>query len=105
MVKTELTVEDILNKEFNISVKGYNAEEVDSFLDTVINDFELMKNRIQELEIKLSLLETELNDTKEELLHAESKAKFSDFSHTTQYSSVDLLKRVSRLEEELFKNK
>lgn len=105
MKKTELTAEDIYNKEFNISLEGYNPEEVDNVLDLVISDYQTMQNRIQELEIKLSLVENELAETKEELLHAESKVKFNDFSHTTQYSSVDLLKRVSRLEEEILKNK
>ena len=36
----KLTVEDVLNKQFNIDFKGYSSIEVDEFLDLVISDYQ-----------------------------------------------------------------
>ena len=33
---------DIQNKEFEKKLKGYNCDEVDDFLDVVIQDYELL---------------------------------------------------------------
>ena len=37
MHKLELTVKEILDKQFNVDFKGYSAKEVDEFLDLVIS--------------------------------------------------------------------
>ena len=37
-MKTNLTTEKILDKKFEKDVKGYNALEVDKFLDLIIGD-------------------------------------------------------------------
>ncbi|MBQ5822360.1 MAG: DivIVA domain-containing protein, partial [Selenomonadaceae bacterium] len=37
-----LTPVDIHNKEFSRSFRGFNQEEVDDFLDQVVNDYEML---------------------------------------------------------------
>ncbi len=37
--KTQLTTDDILKKRFTKDVKGYSADEVDAFLDRIIQDY------------------------------------------------------------------
>ena len=41
-MKLQLTSKEILNKEFKKSVKGYDASEVDAFLDKVLSDYRMI---------------------------------------------------------------
>ena len=47
---------DIQNKEFSKKLKGYDCDEVDDFLDVVIQDFELMAKENQTLKDRLALM-------------------------------------------------
>lgn len=47
---------DIQNKEFEKKLKGYDCNEVDDFLDTIIQDYELMRKENQALKDKIGLL-------------------------------------------------
>lgn len=47
---------DIQNKEFEKKIKGYNCDEVDDFLDVVIQDYELLCKENQSLKDKIGLL-------------------------------------------------
>lgn len=44
-----LTVLDIANKEFKTSIRGYNQDEVDEFLDEVMRDYEALIRENDEL--------------------------------------------------------
>lgn len=43
---------DIQNKEFEKKLKGYNCDEVDDFLDVVIQDYDFCVKKIRRLKIK-----------------------------------------------------
>lgn len=103
MEKIKLSLGEVLNKEFNIDFKGYSASEVDAFLDIVLEDFQVYDKNIEELSSRIVLLENELTNTKNELIELKGKGKVN--TNSNNYSSVDLLKRVSRLEQEIFKDK
>lgn len=47
---------DIQNKEFEKKIKGYDCDEVDDFLDTVIKDYEQLYKENQTLKDKIGLL-------------------------------------------------
>lgn len=47
---------DIQNKEFEKKLKGYSCDEVDDFLDVVIQDYELLFKENQTLRDKIGLL-------------------------------------------------
>ncbi len=102
MNKMHLTTQDILDKEFNVDFKGYSASEVDSFLDIVLDDYYNAAENIEELSNRIVELEKQLEEAKNQVTELEGRQKVLDLSNTTSYSSVDLLKRVSRLEEEVF---
>ena len=58
--KLFLTPEEILNKEFKIDARGYRPQEVDKFLDLVINDYnefiaELKKLKKENFAIQLQV--------------------------------------------------
>lgn len=94
-------ITDILDKEFKIDERGYNALEVDKFLDLVMEDYERFEQIILSLGEKLKQFEVENQQLKHRLIEAEGK----NVAHrdTPNVSYVDLLKRISRLEEAVFK--
>lgn len=49
-----MTPNDILEKKFSFSFKGYNPQEVDEFLDEVIEEFESMLNEQEKLNEQLA---------------------------------------------------
>ena len=103
MEKLNLTPEEILDKSFNVDFKGYSASEVDAFLDAVLEDYQIMEDNVQELLDIISSLQKEIKALHAQNVELEGKQKVFDLSNTTSYSSVDLLKRISRLEEEILK--
>lgn len=44
-----VTIQMIENKEFKIIPRGYDPEEVDLFLDSIVDEFEAMQNEIKSL--------------------------------------------------------
>ena len=93
-METKLDAKIILEKEFKTGMRGYNQEEVDLFLDDVIQDYQLFKKRITELE-------AENNRIKEELEAAEKRPAAGN----TGATNFDLLKRISNLERHVFGSK
>lgn len=101
MEKLNVTPDEIAEKSFNVELKGYSPDEVDAFLDLILGDYEKMENNIQELLDIIASLKEENEKLRIENVELEGKAKHFDLSNTTRYSSVDFLRRVSRLEEEV----
>jgi cell division initiation protein len=59
-----LTPLDIHNKEFRRSLRGYNEDEVNDFLDRVIKDYESLIRHNKELEERSSQLEDQIKHFK-----------------------------------------
>lgn len=102
MEKLNLTPNDIFEKSFKIDMQGYSASEVDQFMDLILEDYQIAEDNYRELEEKYKQLLQEAEAEHKELLELRGKQRVVDLSNTTSYSSVDLLKRVSRLEQEVF---
>ena len=62
--KIVLTPQDILDKEFKIDARGFRPQEVDKFLDLVINDYNEFITEIKELKKEISFLTDENNKLK-----------------------------------------
>ena len=99
MEKLNLSPEDILNKEFEVDFKGYSAAEVDAYLDLILEDYQIMEDNVQELLDAISTLQDQVKDLTAKNVELEGRKLAFDLSNTTSYSSVDVLKRISRLEE------
>ena len=56
---------DIHNKEFKKAMRGYDAEEVDQFLDEIIVDFEKMQRELDVLKTQLSNYSENMNSYRE----------------------------------------
>jgi len=110
-MKLELNGNDILNKKFEKDVKGYNADEVDEFLDEIIKDYKNIDSTIRTYKTEIVNLKRE-NDS----LQAAIREKDSELSReknkyivtrtvTTDNSLLDpieLLQKCSRYEKKLF---
>ena len=78
---------DIQNKEFEKRIKGYSCDEVDDFLDVVIQDYELLFKENQTLKNKITML-------------TESVDRYKQIEKTMQ-QSMDMAQKTA---EEIKKN-
>lgn len=60
----KLSSDDILKKQFRSKVKGYDPDEVDSYLDQVISDYEAFQSIIEDLYGQIGTLQRELMEAK-----------------------------------------
>lgn len=92
--KFQLTAKDILEKEFKTSMRGYNQEEVDQYLDIIIKDYESFAKVVDELQQENMRLKKQLEESR--------KQPSQPTAGTTNF---DILKRLSNLEKHVFGSK
>ncbi|MBM7542550.1 cell division regulator GpsB [Amphibacillus cookii] len=90
---SQLQTKDILDKQFKTSMRGYNQEEVDKFLDKIIQDYEFFNKKIEHLTQENERLKVQKEQPR-------SRAQTSN--HQVNY---DILKRLSNLEKAVFGKK
>ena len=95
----KLTADYILEKEFKKSMKGYNVDEVDQFLDLIREDYDTFTAKIASL--------TEENERlKQELTNSTRKSSVATPPPLAANSTnFDILKRLSNLEKHVFGSK
>lgn len=93
------SAKDIFEQEFGREVRGYNKVEVDEFLDDVIKDYETYAALVKSLR-------QEIADLKEELTRKPKpspvQAEPLEAAITSSMTNFDILKRLNRLEKEVF---
>lgn len=107
--RIQLSPKKILNKQFQIDFKGYSGTEVDYFLDTVVEDYETFAamlndsyEQIENLQKENEALKMKLNQMEKEKMIQQDNMKTMEDNLS---ANVDLLKRISKLEKEVYKNK
>ena len=96
-----LTMQDILEKEFKIDARGYRPQEVDKFLDLIIQDYKSFQDEIDDLKLEVERLVVELDETsKQSDFRAQSQG-----SNQSTVTNFDILKRLSNLERHVFGSK
>lgn len=103
--RLNLTPDDILEKEFKIDTRGYRLKEVDQFLDLIIQDYQTLIDIIKGQEKDKDELTDEILKLKQELRDANVNveiARANNNSNNTNISNVDILKRLSNLENVIF---
>ena len=103
--KLNLDPQTILDKEFHVDFKGYSPAEVDDFLDLVIQDYQNYESRIAALQENLDGQQKSNASLKAKIIELESRQKVMEDANSSSVSQVDILKRLSRLEQEVYKNK
>ncbi|MEN1969386.1 cell division regulator GpsB [Lentibacillus sp. N15] len=91
--RIQLGGKEILEKNFKTAMRGYNQEEVDEFLDTIIQDYDAFKQEIERLELENERLRKQSDQT---------RTRTPAPNHSVNY---DILKRVSNLEKAVFGKK
>ena len=100
--KIALTPQEILEKDFKIDTRGYRLKEVDQFLDVIINDYEQFFAIIDALEKEKAELLREIMALKQDLRNAKINAEIVKNTDTTEINNVDILRRLSQLEKEVY---
>ena len=95
-IELNLTAKNIYEKEFRKSrVKGYSEEDVNDYLDLIIEDY----MKLDKLLTKLKELEIENQNLK---IKVEALKNSSREDKPVQVTNVDILKRLSKLEIAVF---
>ena len=101
--KITLTPQEILEKDFKIDTRGYRLKEVDQFLDVIIGDYEQFFTIIDSLEKEKAELLREIMALKQDLRNAKMNAEIArKNADTTEVSNLDILRRLSQLEKEVY---
>jgi len=104
-----LDAKKILHQVFNPDVKGYDPDQVDSFLDVVAKDYtafekyyEESRNYIVELETQLRKARESISQLEVELARLKHRLEGIKDSSSVSTANIDLIQRINRLEKELF---
>jgi len=101
--KITLTPQELLDKEFKIDARGYRPQEVDKFLDLVINDYNEFITEIKTLKRELAYMNDENNKLKNELRRIKANIEAAEESGSSNsVSNIDLLRRLSQLEKVVY---
>ncbi|MGT2908200.1 cell division regulator GpsB [Streptococcus dentiloxodontae] len=106
MAKINLTPKDIFEQEFKSSMRGYDKGEVDEFLDDVIKDYETYIALVKELQEENAKLRSRVQSNATVARPASRSVAGNETSRAssaaTTATNYDILKRISRLEKEVF---
>lgn len=92
--QTKLTTKEILEKDFKVTMRGYHQEEVDEFLDTIIQDYEVLQQEIDRL-----------RQENEQLQKRSTEGHTRAQNNGSTQVNYDVLKRLSNLEKVVFGKK
>jgi len=96
-----LTQREIVDKDFKTKLRGYDPEEVDEFLDIVIQDYQSYQDEIDELKADVDRLIEELDEASTQ---SDMRAQSQNANQST-VTNFDILKRLSNLERQVFGSK
>ena len=104
MASIIFTAKDIFDQDFKREVRGYSKDEVNEFLDDVIKDYETYAALVKELREENARLREELVQKAQETPQTSPIASTAtqEFPQVTTATNFDILKRLNRLEKEVF---
>lgn len=111
-IKLLLDSNKVYHKVFEGSKPGYDALQVDSFLDIVVKDYDTVADYVANTDKLISTLQAKNNVLTEKLSKAEAEnaalqAKVGEISNhedaSINMNNLELLKRISALEKALAK--
>ena len=97
--KYYFSAKDIFEQEFGREVRGYSKVEVDEFLDDVIKDYETYAALVKSLRQEIADLKSELS-SKPQVTTPQPDS--IEVTSSTSVTNFDILKRLNRLEKEVF---
>ena len=101
MASIIFTAKDIFEQDFGREVRGYDKKEVDEFLDDVIKDYETYAALVKSLRLEVAELKEQLAN-KPQVEPVSVTSEPAELGSTTSMTNFDILKRLNRLEKEVF---
>lgn len=80
----QLNPQSILKKQFRTKMKGYDSDEVDSYLDTIISDYSTFATIIEDLQTQISDLKAQQKQTAPKLDFKNEKIEDDVKTYTPQ---------------------
>ncbi|WP_172190048.1 cell division regulator GpsB [Lentilactobacillus kribbianus] len=107
MENINFTPNDILQKEFRQKMRGYDPNDVDSFLDDIIKDYESFTKQNQSLADENERLRIRVDELNKQVAigggSGQSPLTRSSVSQPmSSATNMDILKRLSNLERRVF---
>lgn len=113
MENINYTPKDILQKEFKQKMRGYDPNDVDSFLDDIIKDYETFNKELQSLSDENERLKVQVDELNKQIAVSGSQPMPSTPAGTaptrtapsqpmSSATNMDILKRLSNLERRVF---
>ena len=105
MASIIFTAKDIFDQDFKKEVRGFSKVEVNEFLDDVIKDYETYAALVKEQKEENARLREELAKRRSQATPSPSvpeSAPKHEFPQVTTTTNFDILKRLNRLEKEVF---
>lgn len=99
MDNINLTPKDILQKEFKPKMRGYDPADVDTYLDSVIKDYETFSKNIQQLKDENERLLDKIDELTKQVSVGKTTSSTQPVNSAT---NMDILKRLSNLERRVF---
>jgi DivIVA domain-containing protein len=94
--KIQLTTNDILEKQFKIDARGYRPQEVDKYLDIIINDYAEYDKLLRKYDNELRNVLEENARLKSEIRNLKSTLSVAE--NNKGVTNVDILRRLGELE-------
>ena len=79
-----LSIDTILNKEFEVEFKGYSPIEVDQFLDLVVKDYDCYELEIKNLQEKVGNCQQTIDTLKTKVIDLESRLKDAETKNANE---------------------
>lgn len=102
----KFTAQDILHKQFKEKSigKGYDVDDVDSFLDDVIKDYDTFNKELHRLQDENDRLKAKVDELNRQVEVGSSigSSTPSANSGVNSATNMDILKRLSNLERRVF---
>ncbi|MEJ6400615.1 cell division regulator GpsB [Nicoliella lavandulae] len=114
MEQIHFTPKQILQKEFRQKMRGYDPNDVDSFLDDVIKDYDTFDKINQQLRDENDRLKGQVDELNRQLAMSQDTASINRSNSNDSFqssqaaptmnnaTSIDILKRLSNLERRVF---
>ncbi len=105
MAKLNLKSELVLNKKFSTELSGYNAKEVDEYLDEILQDYKTFEELIQVQKATLAEKTNLLSDKDEKIeqLELEVETLKSQLTRTEEGTNESMKKDIEEIKRRMSK--
>lgn len=100
----KLSAKVILDKDFKTGIRGYSQDEVDQFLDIIIQDYESFEKALAKKQQEVDALKNELRQVQLQTTSTEPRRQSTSSAYTNN-TNFDILKRIANLEKHVFGDK